>query len=314
MKRILVTGINGFVGHHVAKTLHDMNMEVVGASNQPTLSPELQDIVTTYYGCDLTSNEEVKQIDLKNIDAIINLAGFANVGDSRGKADLYEKVNVGVHSELYEECLRQGVKPRIIAVSTGAVYDNTQAMPISEDGELVEDTKTNEYVVSKKKMEKILPYFRKKGLDCIIARPFNHTGPGQLPGFLLPDLVEQIQKANKEDGIMKVGNLKTRRDFADVRDVAKAYALLATCPEKSLNHTVYNICSGKSRSGEELLAILMRETGYNNIEIEVDPKRIRKNEVMDIYGSNTQLAEDTGWKPSIELEQTVADFVAWKFR
>lgn len=314
MHKILVTGVNGFVGHHVARELSSQNFRVVGVSNQGNLEDDLRATVETYIACDLTNEQEIaEKIDLSEITAIINLAGFANVGDSKGKSELYNKVNVGVHAALYNACLKQGAKPRIIAVSTGAVYDTTGEMPITEEAKPVDDQKTNEYVMSKKLMEESLGVFREQGLRCIIARPFNHTGPGQLPGFLLPDLAEQLQQAHEGDNVIKVGNLKTRRDFTDVRDVAKAYALLATCPDKSLQSDVYNICSGKSRSGEELLELLTKALGYDDITTEVDPGRLRKNEVMDIFGSSERLHKDTGWEPTIDLGQTVADFVAWKF-
>lgn len=105
--KILVTGVNGFVGHHVAKQLHDKRYFVVGASNQTDLDKDLVTTVDEYISCDLTNPEGVSKINLKDIIAIINLAGFAKVGDSRGQGELYNKVNVGVHSVLYEECIKQ---------------------------------------------------------------------------------------------------------------------------------------------------------------------------------------------------------------
>jgi len=310
MTKVLLTGINGFVGHHVAKQLHERGIFVVGVGNQPELQADLKGIVSEYIACDLTSPDEVAKLDLSQVDAVINLAGFAKVGESRGQGELYNRVNVGVHTTLYNECLKQNVHPRIIAVSTGAVYDSAQEMPITETSKLVDDNKTNEYVISKKLMEQAVLEFNQKGLRCVIARPFNHTGPGQLPGFLLPDLYEQIIESQDSGSLMKVGNLKTKRDFTDVRDVARAYIELALHDESELNHDIYNICSGTSISGEQILDNLAKAYNIDHLSTETDPSKIRPNEVMDIYGSSERIQQDTGWKPEISIEKTISDFVS----
>ncbi len=170
MANILVTGINGFVGQHVARTLESKQHNVIGVGNQEAPSDEINLIISKYYSCDLTDPDQVKKIDLKDIDTIINLAGLAKVGDSRGQGELYNRVNVGVHTVLYDECLQQGANPRIIAVSTGAVYDADQPLPITETSELVSANSTNEYVQSKLAMETALEDYRKRGLHIIVAR------------------------------------------------------------------------------------------------------------------------------------------------
>lgn len=310
MLHILVTGVNGFVGHHVAEQLHERGYEILGVGNQPELEENLSEIVDSYVSCDLTDAESVSKIDLTQVSAIINLAGFAKVGDSKGQGELYNRVNVGVHTTLYQECLNQGVAPRIVAVSTGAVYDPNQPMPITEQSKLIDDDKTNEYVISKKLTEEAVLAFEKNGLRCIIARPFNHTGPGQLPGFLLPDLAEQVEIAKKSGSKLLVGNLETKRDFTDVRDVANAYIELALCDESRLTKNIYNICSGRSIAGKEILQMLLKACDATNLETEVDPNKIRPNDVMDIYGSHDLLSQDTGWQPTINIETIISDFVA----
>lgn len=312
MNKILVTGVNGFVGHHVAVQLYQKAIGVIGVGNQPSLDTDLQDIVSEYIGCDLTNPDDVAKIDLTNVSAIINLAGFAKVGDSKGQGELYNRVNVGVHTVLYQECLNQGVKPRIVAVSTGAVYDPEQPLPITEESKLIDDERTNEYVISKKRTETAVTEFNAQGLRCIIARPFNHTGPGQLPGFLLPDLYEQVKESQASGKPLQVGNLGTKRDFTDVRDVARAYIELALTDEAQLKHDIYNICSGKSVAGYEILQILANACGIENLKTETDPNRLRKNDVMDIYGSRERITTDTGWRPTIPIEQMVRDFVTQK--
>lgn len=310
--KILVTGVNGFVGHHVAKKLHEKGVEVLGVGNQPELQSDLVNIVDEYLSVDLTNPDAVSEIDMERVSAIINLAGFAKVGDSKGQGELYNKVNVGVHTVLYEECLSQGVSPRIIAVSTGAVYDPSQSLPITEDSSLIPENKTNEYVISKQLMERAVSGYTDKGLEVIVVRPFNHSGPGQLPGFLLPDLGEQINEAAKKSTPLMVGNLKTKRDYTDVRDVAEAYVELATAPSGSLNHNIYNVCSGKSTPGDEILQKLITEFGATNLDVIVDPARLRKNDVADIYGSADRLKKDAGWEPKFSVSEMISDYVSWK--
>jgi len=311
-KTVLVTGVNGFVGHHVARTLHQAGHHVIGVGNQPEVEASLTDVIDQYISVDLTDQKSVSHIDLHKIDAIINLAGFAKVGDSIGQGELYNRVNVGVHTTLYDECLRQQAKPRIIAVSTGAVYDPNQTLPITEESAVIADAQTNEYTISKKLMERAVLGFNEKGLDCIIVRPFNHSGPGQLPGFLIPDLGEQIANAAEHSAPLIVGNLKTRRDYTDVRDVARAYVLLATCDREQLHHTIYNVCSGISVVGEEILQMLTNAFDIQDLKVTVDPKKIRPNDVMEIYGSRERLTNDTGWEPSISVEQMITDYAGWK--
>lgn len=310
--KVLVTGVNGFVGHHVAHALKDRDIRVIGVGNQSELAEDLKNIVEQYISCDLVDPDKVSQLDLRDIDAIINLAGFANVGESIGQGELYNTVNIGVHTVLYQECINQNVSPRIIAVSSGSVYDTSQPLPITEESKLIERNKANEYAVSKKLMEEAVLEFNDKGMDCIIVRPFNHSGPGQLPGFLLPDLGEQIKQAAKKNEPLMVGNLETKRDYTDVRDVARAYAELVACDRSKLHHTIYNVCSGESRKGSDILRLLAEAFDAPDLKTQVDPKRIRPNDCMDIYGSNRRLADDIGWKPEISVEQMVKDYAAWK--
>lgn len=300
------------MGHHVAQQLHELGVYVVGTGQQAELQADLKGIVDVYVGCDLTDPDEVTKLELIDVDAIINLAGFAKPSEARGKGELCNKVNVGVHTVLYDECLRQGVSPRIIAVSTGAVYDPNQELPITEESELVAKDKTNEYVVSKQLMEEAVREYKDKGLHCIIVRPFNHSGPGQLSGFLLPDLGEQIEIAISQNKPLLIGNLNTKRDYTDVRDVAKAYVELATCDKSKLQHEIYNICSGKSVSGKEILQSLASAFGASDIKTEIDQTRLRTNDIMDIYGSRQRLTTDTGWEPEIAVDQMIKDYVNWR--
>lgn len=314
MHKSLVTGVNGFVGQHLARALHNSGCDVLGASQEAEANPKIKTLLSGYYKCDLTNPDEISQLPLENIDSIINLAGLAKVGASFGQADLYKKVNVEVLSNLCKALLDKGLSSvRILAISTGAVYDPAQSPPFSESSPTVKPDETNPYVSSKLAMEHVAYEQQKHGLSVLVVRPFNHVGPGQLPGFLVPDLAEQIVDvmAGKQKTI-KIGDLSSQRDYTDVRDVVRAYTLLATIHSDSLNATTYNVCSGQPLSGQEILRLLLQSFNANNIEVEIDQSRIRPNDPPMLYGNIATLKSDTGWKPEITIKQTIADFVAWR--
>lgn len=298
---ILITGVNGFVGKHLAREVINNGHSVIGCGLDNNVCEELKNIVTSYYRCDLTNLDDIERLPLDTVDSIINLAGLAKVGTSFGKEDLYMKVNVRTHTNLCEAFLKLDINPRIISVSSGAVYDANQTMPINENGILSEQS--SPYVMSKIAMEKKMNDYRTQGLDIIIARPFNHTGPGQLEGFIVPDLANQVLNYNE----IIVGNLNTKRDYTDVRDVVRAYLLLATTP--NLSHHTFNICSGKSRSGQEILNLILKKYGKEKIIVKVDQSKIRMNDPILIEGDNSLIRNETGWKPSISLEQTISDYI-----
>jgi GDP-4-dehydro-6-deoxy-D-mannose reductase len=310
MPSVLICGVNGFVGKHLARSFAKAGYEVDGLTLDEPRAPELEGVVKHILQCDLTSKAAVDTLDLSPYQAIVNLAGLANVGKSFGEPELYMRVNVDVLRFIGERVLAQKVPLRLIAISTGTVYDSNQPMPLAEGSRVAGDT--SPYAKSKLAMEKAARQLQRAGLDCIVSRPFNHIGPGQGPGFILPDLYKGLQAALTTKKPLKVGNLKTRRDYTDVRDVVNAYVLLATASSKtSLHHTLYNVCSGAPRSGEEILGALQSNIpGSENVRIALDPSRIRPNDPMELKGSNERLHADTGWQPKIPFEQTVADFVA----
>ena len=135
---ILVTGINGFVGKHLARELHARGIPVAGIGNQePEANPEISELLESYIQCDITDKDAVAKLDLKNVTCIINLAGLANVGASFANPELYMRVNVDVLAVLGRELLKQNPSARMIAVSTGALYDPNQEMPLSEDSQVI---------------------------------------------------------------------------------------------------------------------------------------------------------------------------------
>ncbi len=306
MRNVLITGVIGFVGHHLSREMKSRGWGVIGIGTQDTVSQELEQSVDSYFKMDLTNEAEVRTLDLSKINGVINLAGLANVGTSFDNPELYKKVNVEVLSVIGRLLLDVRSKARMVAVSTGAVYSTEQPLPLTEES--VTATNSSPYAQSKLLMEKEATTLMNAGLDCVIARPFNHVGPGQLAGFLIPDLKERLIKAKNDKSPIVVGNLSTKRDYTDVRDVAKAYADLVTA--ESLEENLFNVCSGISRSGQEILELLIKEMGLEGkVTVEVNQTLIRPNDPLELYGSYSRINEETGWEPSIKFEQTIADFV-----
>ncbi len=297
-KRVVVTGINGFVGHHLARELIKNNVSVIGVGHEPEVSSDLADVVEEYYKQDLVAAWP----ETGEVDGVINLAGLAAVGPSFDDPQRYINMNSAIVTNLCEYYQKQEQHPRIVIVSSGAIYSPNQSLPISEDGEL---GLTSPYVVSKVLTENQIIYYRQRGLDCVVARPFNHIGPGQAKGFILPDFYDRISSTSGD--VISVGNIETKRDYTDVRDIARAYTKLVLAPKLKL--PIYNVCSGKSLSGKELLGILKSTMGRNEITFEVDPRLVRPTDIPEITGDSSRIQDELGWHPEISASQTIADFV-----
>ena len=302
---ISVTGVNGFVGKHLARELKRRGYRVIGLGREPAPAVEIKASLDDYWVCDLLDTTALSKLKFNKIDKIINLAGLAKVGDSFSNEDQYLKVNVGVLANLCQLLVDRSFRPRIIAVSSSAVYDPNQPMPLTEESKTTGEN--SPYAKSKHLMEEVAERYRKLGLDIVTVRPFNHTGPGQEPGFLIPDLHKNIMTANSSGAPLKTGNLATRREYTDVRDVVEAYVQLATKPR--LKHNLYNICRGESVAGRTILELLIRHLNLPDIKVTTDPALLRPNDIPDLFGSYDRLHTETGWQPKISIKKTIKDFI-----
>lgn len=302
---ILITGVNGFVGSHLAEACYKIGKKISGIGyGKLDEASKLAGLLVKYQSVDMTNKEAVEStLKLDGVESVFHLASLAAVGPSFEQPSKYVADNTAMLINLAEMALRQKCKARIIVVSSGAIYDPNQSMPINETGKLLPNSP---YAVSKIATELMCDYYRGRGLDIVVVRPFNHVGPGQMLGFILPDLVKQAQEYNKT-GKFVVGNLKTKRDYTDVRDVVKAYIALSNT--KNLKHFIYNICSGKSYSGEEILSLVCKNLGINNPKTEIDPAKTRPNDTMDVRGDGSRVNTDTGWAPRVPIAQSVKDFL-----
>ncbi len=305
--KILVTGADGFVGNHLVKELadHGYNVMAVSGGHSTQMSSCIRESITA----DLTDREAVRQIDFSNISGVIHLAGLAAVGASFDNPMQYVTTNMGIEINLFEAAQSQGAKPRFIIVSSGNLYDPEAPLPLTEASSV---SPNSPYAVSKLGQEQLARYYGNRGFDYIIARPFNHIGPGQNLGFLLPDLTKQaVEVELGKVSEISVGNLDAQRDYTDVRDIARAYRLLL---ERGKPGEVYNICSGKPRSGNDILSSILKHVEHN-ISIKQDPARMRPSDAPVIYGDNFKISQDTGWRPEISTQDTIVDVVAdWRRR
>ena len=300
----LITGSGGFVGPHLARELLAHGWRVVGVDHaeRPADLPAEVD----HRRLDLLDPEAVAT--LPRADAVVHLAGLSSVPESFREPQRYLAVNTGLVTTLGEELLRRGDPVRWLVVSTGALYDARAPQPLDEDAPLA---CASPYAVSKAATELQVDYYVRRGLDAVVVRPFNHIGPGQRPGFLLPDLVRGLLDAHATGEPMRVGDLTTARDYTDVRDVCRAYRLLLEAPALPTDRVRrVNVASGRPTTGRRLLELAAQAAGVPVPAVVVDPDRLRPTDAATIAGDASALHAATGWEPVVPLERTVADVVA----
>jgi GDP-4-dehydro-6-deoxy-D-mannose reductase len=303
VKRILITGVNGFVGPHLVSELKKNDYYIIGVGGKLGSEFPVEEI-DEYFVLDLMKKNILKNIDLSKLDGIIHLAGLAAVGPSFVDPMKYINTNIGLEVNIFEACIKQKVRPKIVIVSSGSIYSSKNKMPINENSHI---SPTSPYAVSKTAQEIMASYYENLGFDVVIARPFNHIGPGQGLGFIVPDLAKQIiDFSNGNVDKVIVGNLDSQRDYTDVRDISKAYRLLY---EKGKSGEVYNICSGSAISGNKILNDLMKIKGIR-AEVKLDESKLRPSDNPIIVGDCSKIMKDTGWQPEISIEQTLKDILS----
>jgi GDP-4-dehydro-6-deoxy-D-mannose reductase len=306
MAKILITGANGFVGKHLVKELLDSNYQVVAIGGSQ-IAPLEETPGVEYMTIDLSDADDTKRINFDGVSGVIHLAGLAAVGPSFDKPLEYINVNIGLEINLFEAALSQNLKPKFLSISSGTLYDPKADQPLSESSPVLPNSP---YAVSKIGQEQMAHYYGTRGFESLIARPFNHIGPGQGLGLIVPDFAQQIVKIqNDEQSEMMVGNLEAQRDYTDVRDIVRAYRLLI---EKGKSGEVYNICSGQPLSGQQILDGLSRAANVVPA-VKQDPDKMRPSDTPLIVGNYDKLTADTGWRPEIALTKTFEDVIAdWR--
>jgi GDP-4-dehydro-6-deoxy-D-mannose reductase len=305
--RALITGAGGFVGRHLADHLAGRGDEVLGVGREP--SPGM-DGFAGYVQADLLDADATTAAvrDLRP-DAVVHLAAAASVGASwRSPAETIDN-NMRSTLNLLEAVMAEAPGAVVVAAGSGEEYGPVpeERLPVTEQEPL---RPQNPYAVSKAAADLLAGFYADAhGLRVVRTRAFNHAGPGQADMYVVSAFAKQIadaERTGQAELVVETGNLAPKRDFCDVRDVVRAYALLAERGEAA----VFNVCSGVSVPVADILAGLARLTDVA-VEQRTDPARLRKHEVMDIRGSHERLTEATGWQPEIALETTLADTLDW---
>jgi len=240
-------------------------------------------------------------------DVVYHLAALAHVGRSWGDPAATLVQNQGTTLSVLDAVRHEAPGATVVAVSSGEVYGPPARLPVDEDAPLHPQ---NPYAVSKAASDLLAGFYADAhGLRIARPRPFNHSGPRQPPLYAMASFARQVAaglEAGDDPVRVVTGNPDARRDYTDVRDVVRAYRLLA---ERRVTG-VFNVCSGRSASAAELVAALGAVAGVA-IEHVVDEQLVRAHEVMEVRGSAERLHEATGWEPELPLATTLADSVGW---
>jgi len=307
--KALITGISGFVGSHLAEhILQTTDWQVAGTVFGPTDSIEPLRGRLELYPAEL-SRLEVMTFVLEQArpDAIVHLAAQPLVSASRVDPWGTLETNIRVQLNVLEGVAQVCPKCRVLVVGSSEEYGQIRPedLPIDEETPL---RPLSAYALSKVAQDLMgLQYHLASGLDVVRVRPFNHIGPRQRSGFVAPDFASQIAAAEQglRPAVIEVGNLAVRRDFSDVRDVVRAYALLIAQGEPG---EVYNIGAGVSHAVQELLDTLL---AYSRVPIEVrqEPQKLRATEASDIVCDAGRIRGRTGWEATIPFEQSLRDIL-----
>jgi GDP-4-dehydro-6-deoxy-D-mannose reductase len=279
--------------------------EAVGVSRRGLVPPGSGD----GRAVDLCDQAAVRSV-LRDVrpDVVYHLASLSSVGRSWEDPTGTVEDNVASSVNLLEGLRLETPGARVVWVSSCEVYGPAASLPIPEDAPV---QPANPYAVSKTAGDLLARvYTDAHGMSLVRARPFNHTGPGQRSTFITSSLARQVAEARlagERKIKMVIGNPETRRDFTDVRDVVRAYRLLAAGDWSG----IYNVCSSRSISAAEQVQLLREVMAPLEIEQVVDPARVRAHEVMDLRGANHRIRADTGWEPEIPFRQTVLETVQW---
>ena len=278
---ILVTGAEGFVGSHLLAGLGERALALPG---------------------DVTDAQAVAEaVARRKPTAVVHLAAGSSVGASWGDPGEAWRVNALGTVNLLEAVRNLVPEARVLVVSTGEVYGRAEEIPTTEGAPVAPITP---YAASKAAAEVAAGQAQLAGLDVVVARAFQHEGPGRDERFAVGSWSAQIVRAEERGGgIVQVGDLTARRDITDVRDVVRAYEALL---DPSVPAGTYNVASGRAVEMQEVLDILVSLAACP-IEVERDSERLRSAELPVLSGDASRLRTATGWKPTISLEQTLAD-------
>lgn len=315
-KKVLITGITGFAGSHLAELLLDEGYTVCGTSRSRSKTDNIDHIrhKLQLEDADLLDPHSLYSIiDKIKPNFIFHLAAQSFVQSSWASPANTMEINIVGSVNLFEAVKRVGVDPVIqIACSSeeyGLVYPDE--VPVKEDNPL---RPQSPYAVSKVAMDYLgYQYYQSYNMKIIRTRGFNHTGPRRGEVFVTSNFAKQIAliEKGKKESVIEVGDLTTKRDWTDVRDMVKGYLLSAL---KGESGEVYNICSEQAVKIEDMLQMLL---SFSKVKVKVkrDLGRLRPSDVPILLGDCSKFRKLTGWKPRIPFTQTMRDLLDyWRER
>lgn len=308
--KAFITGVTGFVGGHLAEFLIGQGIEVWGAFRSED-SPSFQSAKWNPVPLNVM-DEAALAACLNRIrpDIIFHLAGQSSVRVSWDRKIETFDANIMLTVRLLEAVRNSKAKDAtVLTIGSSEEYGRAKPedMPLSEDAPL---RPINPYGISKAAVGQLaVMYAQTYGMRVIHVRPFNHIGPGQRPGFVTSDFAKQISEieAGIKPPVMEVGNLDAERDFLDVRDIVRAYYMIAI---KGKSGDVYNVCSAVPVKIRSILEFFLSESKAR-IEVKQSEKLFRPVDFPRYIGSNQKITTELGWKPAIPLSDSLADVLAY---
>ncbi len=307
MKKALITGISGFAGSHLAQyLLNSGGFEISGTYLEDKSLENLEGAdkirLQKLNLLDETSTE--KFVNQEKPDLLFHLAALTSPRNSFNNPKETFVNNISAQINILEAIKKNRLETRILIVSSAEVYGLVSAenLPIDEQTPF---NPTNPYAVSKLAQDFLgLEYFLSDQLKIVRVRPFNHVGPRQSSNFVVSAFAKRIAEIEKgKKKVMKVGNLKSRRDFTDVRDMVKAYVLAIEIGQAG---EVYNIGSGKSFKISEILEMIINLSTVK-IKTEEDPELMAPSDNPELLCDGSKFEKLTGWLPEIPIEKTLQD-------
>jgi GDP-4-dehydro-6-deoxy-D-mannose reductase len=315
---VLITGITGFAGSHLADLLLEEGFEVFGTARWRSRKSNVQHILNSIIllEADLLDAHSVRAaFEKAKPDYVFHLAAQSFVPASWELPVQTLETNIVGTANLFEAICdsKHSIKAIQVACSSEEYGEvKPEEVPITEDNLL---RPLSPYGVSKVAMDYLAyQYFKSYGLPVVRTRAFNHSGPRRGEVFVDSDFAKQIAEIekNRRPPVLYVGNLDAVRDFTDVRDVVRAYLLAVLKCEKG---DVYNICSGKGLKIATIVSKLLTLSTRDDIKVKEDPVRLRPADVPLLIGSAAKFKKQTGWYPQIEIDQTLENTLDyWRSR
>lgn len=311
MKKALITGAAGFVGSHLTEHLLNKGIDVIAVVHPDHSISNLNHLkdMITIINADLTKKSDFNKISKLDTDYIFHLAAFSSPTESFKYPKETLENNIFCELYLLEMLASINSRAKILIVGSSDEYGNVKNgnKPINENATL---EPASPYAVSKVAQDMLgYQFFLNHGLKIVRVRPFNHIGPRQSTSFVVPAFASQIAIIEqKGEGVIKVGNINTYRDFTDVRDIVRAYLLAL---DKGCEGEVYNIGAGIAYKIADILGKLI-SLSTAEIRIKEDKRLMRKGDVQKIYCDYSKFYQTTGWKPQLDLNKTLSDTINYE--